>query len=340
MAIGFGLSKARATRAFVAALTLSLLASLTLTIQSKADPSGDIVVSIEVMDSVPENLPEVQVVNLETGTTITSATVEIVLVALDPFSLVQIYVQSDPVLIASGFADKYGVFKVIANLPPTLEAGDHSVVALVQTKGQSKPTLKSLVKFAVSTNGKVTNKSKKPTKPVQESPAPSTTANAADIIQGVLFISGIRFLSEPTLDPRGNRGKVTTTVMNAYNKPYTLTVDETVKAWGLFELTRVESHQVINLKPKEARTLEHELKGIGQWGIYTVDLTVTPPETIDDLTLPAVHRDSIVFIVPLFPLLILILLAMLETLRRFVLMPYIRGTRLLKTLMAEDGNQA
>lgn len=341
MFIGVRQSAAKPKKAslLVFALLFTLVLSLTIAVQSKADDSGDVTVSVEVMDSVPANLPTAEKVVLDSGTTITNAPVDIVLVGLEPFSLVQIYAQSDPILIASGFADKYGVFKVTTNLPPTLEAGDHSVVASVQLKGQTKPSLKSLVKFAVTTNGTIHNTSKSPYKPVTESPAPSTTANAVDLIQGVLFISGVKLVSEPTINPLGAPASVEVTVMNAYNKPYTLSVDEDVKALGLIELSQVVSHQVVDLKPKEARTLVHQTPAIGQWGIYTVDFTVTPPKTLDDLTLPPVHRQTIVFIVPVLVFTVLGGLLLLELLRRFLIAPYLRGRKLLQNLIDDSGSE-
>jgi len=311
---------------------------------SMADGQGDITVSVSVVDSTPTNVPTAQTVSLSSGQSITSAQVDIVLVGLQPFSLVQVYAQSTPVLIASGFADKNGTFTAKASLPPTLEAGSHSVVAAAQKKGETAPTLVSLVQFVVSTNGTLTNTTKgtKGYKPgsssgsgVTESPAPSTTASPVDILDGVLFIGGLKLDASPNLKVQGPDATAGFTLMNAYKRAYTVSVDETVKAWGVGEISRISNYSVTNLRPKEARTILKTIHGIGQWGFYTIDLTVTPPAKLDSLTLPAVHRQSVVLVVPLLPILVVLILLAIELIRRSFVMPYLRGRKLLKNLLVE-----
>ncbi|MFM7030794.1 MAG: hypothetical protein ACKOWK_07010 [Micrococcales bacterium] len=327
------------------ALPALILVGVTMAATSSmADGQGDITVSVNVVDSSPTNVPTAQTVSLTSGQSITSAKVEIVLVGLEPYSLVQIYAQSTPVLIASGFADKLGTFRALASLPPTLEAGSHSVVASAQKKGQTAPTLVSLVQFVVSTNGTLTNTTKgtKGYKPgsgsgsgVTESPAPSTTAVPQEILDGVLFVGGLGMDATPNLSPAGPGATARFTLMNAYKRAYTLSVDETVKAWGVGQISRVSNYSVTNLKPREARTILRRIPRIGQWGLYTVDLTVTPPAKLDALTLPEVHRQSVVLVVPLLPVLVLLILVAIELIRRSFLMPYLRGRRLLQNLLVE-----
>lgn len=326
---------------------LVLFGLATAATSSMADGDADITVSVNVVDSSPTNLPTAQSVTLNSGQSITSAEVDIVLVGLEPFSLVQVYAQSTPVLIASGFADKYGTFKAKATLPPTLEAGSHSVVASAQKKGETAPTLVSLVQFTVSANGTLTNTTKgtKGYKPgsssssggtgVTESPAPSTTASAAALLDGVLFVGGLGLNAVPDLAIEGPTATSGFTVMNAYKRAYTLTVEEDVKVWGIAQISQLKNYSVVNLKPKEARTITKTVPRLGQWGLYTVDVTVIPPARLDQLTLPVVHRQSVFLVVPLLPIAVLLVLLGVELLRRALVMPYLRGRKLLKKLLVE-----
>mgnify|MGYP000502898947 CR=1 FL=1 len=304
--------------------------------QSWADPEGDVTVSANVIESSPTDLPTTTTAELGTGEVITDAPVTITLTGLEPFSLVQIFAQSDPILIASGYADKYGIFEVVAKLPPTLEAGAHSVVASAQKRGESAPTLVSLVKFTVSSSGRITNKSSN--KPAIDSTSmPSVTAAPEqELVEGVLFVGALNLDAQPTFHWDGGTGKFNATVMNAYKKPYTLTVNVTVKALGLFPIGEVKRFSVTKLKDHEARTLSYELAGLGQWGIYSLDVEVIPPVKLDDLTLPRVHRQALFFVLPLIPLFVLLALVFIELLRRTLVMPYLKGRKLLANLMHDD----
>jgi hypothetical protein len=311
------------------------LAAGVASITSFADGQGDVTVSVSVVDSTPSGQPAQQVVQLDEGQVVTDAKVTIKLVGLEPFSFVQVFAQSTPVLIASGYADKDGIFETVAKLPPTLEVGSHQVLAAAQKKGQSKPTLVSLVKFKVSADGVLGNTSSGKHLPVTESPAPTTTAKPQELLDGVLFIGGLDLKANPSFQFLGPKGQASFTVMNAYKRSYSLTMDQTVDAWGLFPISEVRNYPIVNLRPKEARVVTKSLPHIGHWGLYVQRLTITPPVKLDDLSLPVVHRESVFLVVPVLPLVVLGLVMVFEAVRRFFIGPYVKGWRLLKTLVLE-----
>ncbi|MEY4367906.1 MAG: hypothetical protein RLZ28_1321, partial [Actinomycetota bacterium] len=110
---------------------------------------------IEIVASVVESSPSptstpTEFVKLPLGQdTETAPIVTGRITDLDPYSFVQVFVQSEPILIASGFADKFGVFTFKAPLPTTLEAGRHEITASTQERGETTASVKALIAFSV-----------------------------------------------------------------------------------------------------------------------------------------------------------------------------------------------
>jgi hypothetical protein len=91
---------------------------------------------------IPDNAP------------ISEVTFMIKLEGFQPFSYVEIYVRSEPVLLASGFADSEGEFTAVVDIPNDLPEGDHSItVANTLANGSFREVI--LVQFGVSDSGTV-----------------------------------------------------------------------------------------------------------------------------------------------------------------------------------------
>jgi hypothetical protein len=72
----------------------------------------------------------------------------------EPFSYVEIYVRSEPVLLASGFADANGQFNATVDIPDNLPPGDHTItVANTLADGSFQEV--TLTQFNVSETGTV-----------------------------------------------------------------------------------------------------------------------------------------------------------------------------------------
>jgi hypothetical protein len=84
----------------------------------------------------------------------TQETILIDLSGFQPFSYVEIYVRSEPVLLASGFADAAGQFTARVDVPNNLPPGDHSItVANTLTDGSFQEII--LAQFGVTELGTV-----------------------------------------------------------------------------------------------------------------------------------------------------------------------------------------
>jgi hypothetical protein len=97
---------------------------------------------VDVPIVIPNNVP------------ITQVTFLIDLSGFVPFSYVEIYVKSEPVLLASGFADSTGQFTANVDIPDNLPVGDHSItVANTLPDGSFQEII--LTQFGVTPSGNV-----------------------------------------------------------------------------------------------------------------------------------------------------------------------------------------
>ena len=303
-------------------LALALGFSLLAPALASAD---DIAINVNVVDSTPSASPT-QFVTLPVGKSATTApVVDIQLTNLEPYSFVQVFAQSTPVLIASGFADKYGVFKVKANLPNNLEAGDHTITASVQKKGETTAALQTLVKFAVSTGGTVQKAPKGGgagsdggATNVTESPVASPQPSSDTLsIGGVLLVGGVLSESPTTWNLDGAPAKVAISLANNYSKSFA--VDVSISVTNVFgqQVASIADYRVASLKPKtNLMLIAKSRNSLGQWGVYNTRVTVKPPSKLDSLQLNSVEREGTFFVWPTWPLAFTAVLALALALRR------------------------
>lgn len=306
---------ARAT-AGVTALFFFAVALFAVSQLARAD---DIQISATVVESTPTATPA-DFVKLQTGENVTTAPlVSVQIVGLEPFSFVQVFAQSEPILIASGFADKYGIFKCQAQLPTTLEPGSHTITAITQDKGEAAASVKSLAKFSVSDSG-IVNASKdnggtgtgsNNGSGGGSSGSPSPTASGGgvptDIVKGesyggILVVGGYDVFSPATWAMDGSKAKLRMTFENSYSKPYSLKASFRVRNFLGLEIAKSKTEIVSNLKSKETRTIQLETaENIGQWGAYAAEVTIVPPKKVDSYQLQEINRAKDFFVWPTIP---------------------------------------
>ena len=290
--------------------------------------SDDLPIAVEVVSPTPTVTPSAQA-SLPVGASLASAKVDIEITGVEPFSLVQVFAQSTPVLIAQGFADAKGIFRAKVTLPNNLEGGNHSIVASVQgTDGTTKEI--TLVKFTVTANGLIAARQKhsggSSGGTITESPVPkpsssgTATPGASADGAGVLFVGGVTAASKATINGFGEPAELSISVQNAYIKAYALKVKFQVLSVFSTVVAEIPEFTTSKIAKNETRILSAKTdRGIGQWGFYTARVTVTPPTKIGTATLRPIIRDSLFFVWPLLSMAIVLGLALALMLLRMYL---------------------
>ncbi|MGD8195923.1 hypothetical protein ACEXQB_015645 [Herbiconiux sp. P18] len=117
---------------------------------------------------------------------------------------------------------------------------------------------------------------------------------------GILYISGLGTGYSPSIDPLSGDLHVHFTVRNVSSAA----VDSSARFWvsNAFggEIGSGETVDVAGLKPDESRVVDATISGVGQWTFATAHMTLTPPETVDGVTLTPLTRDAFVVLPPWF----------------------------------------
>jgi hypothetical protein len=134
-----------ASVALAIALGSFLSAQSSLAETSTPAPVGiDVIVPVIVVPPSPTAAAIIPV-----GAAADTAQVEVAVSGLQPYSYFELYLYSTPKLVASGFADSTGTFKVTIALPTTLEAGAHSL-EVKGTDAGGQPYTQTVSQFAVT----------------------------------------------------------------------------------------------------------------------------------------------------------------------------------------------
>lgn len=138
----------------VPAVVFTSLSVLSFTPAMATDNAG-VGLSVKVIQPGTSPRPHIDTpITVPTNVPIANVSFVIQLSGLEPYSYVEIYAHSEPVLLASGFANGTGQFSATVNLPPTLSAGDHSV-SVQNTLSNGTTVETTLVAFSVSPTGTV-----------------------------------------------------------------------------------------------------------------------------------------------------------------------------------------
>ncbi len=263
-------------------------------------------IEVPVIGQTPTPAPTLETpVIVPVGVTVSEAAFEISLVGLEPFSLVEVYANSEPVLLASGFADASGEFFAEVKLPPNLAIGDHSITASNTLPDGTKKTI-TIVEFTVLPGGKLAKAGSNaggnssiggvPNEvPVSEDEEQEFLDSNPLNLSGVFYVGG--FQSSATYDVGGilNPGaKISMYINNAYTK----SASGTLKFWvrnpvGLV-VAESEPLAVKPLSPGETRLVSFRFEEIGQWGAYTSHLSFTPDKSVNaGIEIPYLRSESI-----------------------------------------------
>ena len=291
-----------------------------------ANNEDGIDISVEVVEPSTATAP-VAVVTLPIGSSAANATVVIALTGLKPLSLVEIFVNSTPVLLASGLADAAGTFTRTVTLPTGLEAGNHTISA-TGTMPDGSAFTSTLSSFSVTVGGLLaepvtvtaaavpttaqasTGSTLSPlavSQVVAETPAAAAAALGEDPFDlgGVFYLSGLTGSAVPVLGPEGGDITLAFTVKNVTSWP----VSADLRFWlenaiGVQTAQSDEIH-VDELGPGATKTIRATLADAGQWGAFNAHVTFTPPESVRGTVLSPVTRDTLVMMPPYFLLLML-----------------------------------
>ncbi|MDU0346419.1 hypothetical protein RWH44_11995 [Microbacterium sp. KSW2-29] len=153
------------------------------------------------------------------------------------------------------------------------------------------------------------------------SPAGGGSAPTSEVsIAGMLYVGGLNASAAPAVDPTGGVVDVWFTIRNASSTP----IDATADFWmdtSIFpqRLDAVDDVAVTALQPGETRVVSARLQHGGQWTLLSTHVTVTPPDSVDGMTLTPVTRDALALMFPwvLISLLVLVVVsvALVEVIR-------------------------
>jgi hypothetical protein len=146
---------------------------------------------------------------------------------------------------------------------------------------------------------------------------------------GVLYVSGLRTVARPSLNPLAGDLEVTFTVRNASTE----TISGDAKFWmdGFLgnSIGEPVEFDVPKIEPDETRTVRATLGGVGQWTFLTAHAEFTPPGTVDGIEISAVTRDGGVLALPWFVVMLLLIVAATFAVR------YVRGAFAGRSAVAE-----
>jgi hypothetical protein len=132
-------------------------------------------------------------------------------------------------------------------------------------------------------------------------PSPSPTDYS---IGGVLYVSGLSTQYVPALNPFGGHVNAQFSVRNVSSTPVTSRVQFSLDGPFGQRLSTVGNIELRRLMPQETRIVDAVLTGPGQWTFTTARFTITPVTAVNGEQLEPLSRDSIVFFVPWFVLVV------------------------------------
>jgi hypothetical protein len=263
------------------------------------------------------------------GAAADTAQVEVVGSGLQPYSYYEVYLRSTPVLVASGFADSTGSFKVTITLPVTLEVGTHSIDVKATDAG-GQPFTQTVSQFAVtadrrlagagpgsslisSTVSSTTNSNgsvASSTQTTQTDAAAAAAALGTDALDvgGILFAGGVTATTQPSPSPRGGTAVLAMTVKNVSSTTFDSSMDFWLTSPLGDTIVRLDQISVAGLAPGETRTVKATMTNVGQWPAMMAHVTLTPPAAVENSELVPLTRDTIVWMWPFFALMMLGLL--------------------------------
>ena len=264
------------------------------------------------------------------GAAADAAQVEVVVSGLQPYSYFELYLRSTPVLVASGFADSTGTFKVTITLPTTLEAGTHSLEVKATDAG-GQPYTKTVSQFAITADRRLAGAGpgsslisttvssgsassgdgavSSSTQTTQTDDAAAAAALGPDPFNlgGILYIGGVNVSTVPTPSPRGGTLVLEMTIKNVSHTTFDSSMDFWVTSPLSDTIVHLDQISVAGLASGETRTVQATLPHVGQWPVMVAHATLRPPAAVEKSELTPLTRESITWMWPFFGLMMLAL---------------------------------
>lgn len=123
-------------------------------------------------------------------------------------------------------------------------------------------------------------------------------------LSGILTLSGLSGVIEPSPDAAGGDATLRFTVRSSASTPVDFDVAfQLDNALGV-TVASVARSDGEPLQPGETRTIDATLPDIGQWTVYNARVTFTPPEEVDGVELAPITRDTTLVAPPYFSILV------------------------------------
>ncbi|MDF9809693.1 hypothetical protein M2116_000637 [Aurantimicrobium minutum] len=283
---------------------------------SYAEDNNGVPLTVQVVTPTTAPSPRSEVpVSIPVDVPVSEAVFPISLSGLDPYSYVEIFANSTPILIASGFADSAGKFEVSVRLPANLPVGDHTISATNTLKDGTKVSTIAIA-FSVTSSGKIGapagggdnlasanarsasagfNSSNDP-QVTEETTTGSASALALGPdpfnLGGVFYIGG---LSSHAIYPQGifsPAAVLHVAIRNVSTERVPASLSYQVKnSYGMV-VGQVEGYKLRDFEPGETREITVTVNVIGQWTFYSANLTITPPKNVGQNTLTPIELTS------------------------------------------------
>ena len=297
-------------------------------------------ISVPVVDSSTATEPQ-STVGLPFGSSAANAQVLITLTGLKPLSVIEIFVNSTPILLASGRANAAGSFTVSVALPAGLEGGSHTISA-TGTRADGMALNSTIARFMITAGGllaqpeatslpSATSKAPPARSITRATPGVSevalnTPAAAVDALGedpfdlgGVFYLSGLVGSAAPVIGPEGGNVTLAFTVKNVTSWPLSADLRYWLENAVGMEVAHTDGIRVIEVEAGQTKTISVTLPDVGQWGVLNAHMTFTPPEAVRGTVLTPVTRDTLIILPPYFVLLAAGLLGALFFVARYVL---------------------
>lgn len=283
---------------------------------SHADENDGLPISVQVVTPSVKPSPRTETpVVVPVDTPVSEAVFPIVLSGLEPFSYIEIFANSTPVLIASGFADSTGRFEASVRLPANLPVGDHTISATNTLADGTKVTTVA-VTFSVSTSGKIaapTNGGENSTAAASRSASNSagtssgttvtqetvTGADAAVLLGpdpfnlgGVFYVGGLVAHASYPLSVFAPAAEVAFAVRNVSDEKLTASLNYSIENAVGITVAKLTGYKLRELEPGETREVTVLVRNIGQWSFYSARMTFVPPENVGGNTLTSISLSS------------------------------------------------
>jgi hypothetical protein len=283
---------------------------------SHAEENDGVPITVQVVTPTVAPSPRTETpVVVPVDTPVSEAIFPIALSGLEPNSYVEIFANSTPILIASGFADSTGRFEASVRLPANLPVGDHTISATNTLRDGTKVTTVA-VAFSVSNSGKiappssgggsgaVTGQSRSSNNSGTDTGSTVTeeTVSGADAalllgpdpfnLGGVFYVGGLVAHASYPLGVFSPAAEVSFAVRNVSNKPLTATLNFSIDNVFGMTVAELKKYKIQNLQPGETREVTALVRDIGQWTVYSARMTFNPPKTVEGNVLTSFSLSS------------------------------------------------